>query len=178
MKKNYTHTHLCVHISIKASKQSKTSIRIRSRIFKYILMHLFLNKTTKAKSNTEPHTRDRILFAIISHPTFMSLRSKSHLNCFFPQYQRGDCITRGFQKLLLPQIPVVIWWSSEHIPTEITLWNYANAKKISFSHLIHQDIGTTSCRWPGIIFTSILSHFGSLPQNFVTFLNKEKLYTR
>lgn len=41
---------------IKASKQSQTSTRIRSKIFKYILIHPFLNKTFKAKSNTKAHT--------------------------------------------------------------------------------------------------------------------------
>jgi len=97
------HTHVYIYIYIKAYKQSKTSTRIRSRIFKYILIHLFLIKTTEAKCNTEPHTRYRIPFAIISPHTFMSLHSKSFLNCFFPQYQRGDCITRGFQELYNPK---------------------------------------------------------------------------
>lgn len=140
-------------------------------------MHLFLNKTTKAKSNTEPHRRYRVLFAITSHHTFMSSRSRS-LNCFFPQYQRGDCITRGFQKLHYPKF-LLLFDGQLNIFQQKLLCEIMQMPKKSHSAIRYIKIQEQLLAEGLELFSlSILSHLGSLQHNLLTFLNKEKLYTR
>lgn len=126
-------------------------------------MHLFLNKTTKVKNNSESHTRYRILFAIASNHTFMSLQNRSFLNSFSHIIKGETVKLEDFRNFITPNC------CSYLTVNQIHSRNYSvklrKCQQLSLSHLMYEDTGRTY-RGPGIIFTFYFKSFRKFTTEF------------